>query len=152
MHLYQLKPKKNSSFLRKLIWQLRTNKTLIWTVILLISIWGILHIYSKKNNPYTMERESKFVLGLNSNKYTYNRDMPLIFIGGVPRLEITKLFKICTKNERNFVTDQVWLHIYFISWMVLKNYLKRNNSNESNVGCTSRSEMWPRNSCYPENK
>lgn len=87
MHLYQLKPKKNSSFLRKLFWQLKVYKTLICVAILLISIWSVLHIYSMKKKSHTMERESKFVLGLNSNKYTYDRDMPLIFIGGVPRLE-----------------------------------------------------------------
>lgn len=102
MHLYQLKPRKNSSCLRKLFWQLRIYKTLIWITILLISIWSLLNIYSMKKNAYTMERESKFVLGLNSKKYSYNRDMPLIFIGGVPRLEVVKLKFLLKQNLKQF--------------------------------------------------
>ncbi|XP_037938758.1 protein-tyrosine sulfotransferase isoform X2 [Teleopsis dalmanni] len=32
-----------------------------------------------------MAREEKYVIGENQKMYSYNRDMPLIFIGGVPR-------------------------------------------------------------------
>lgn len=87
MHLYQIRPRKNSSLLRRLFWQLRMYKTSVCIVILIIFIYGIYHIYSDDEKPYSMERKSKFTFGLGGKKkFNYDRDMPLIFIGGVPRL------------------------------------------------------------------
>lgn len=42
-----------------------------------------------KNSPFArpnkMVRQEKYVLDSENNKYVYHRNMPLIFIGGVPR-------------------------------------------------------------------
>lgn len=38
-----------------------------------------------REDPGTMIREEKFVTGSDKKTYVYHREMPLIFIGGVPR-------------------------------------------------------------------
>lgn len=85
MYLYQIKPKKNSSFLRKLCWQLKMYKLFVIIALIVISVLGIIHFNLMNEEPRSMARKSKFIVGSDSKKYTYDRDMPLIFIGGVPR-------------------------------------------------------------------
>lgn len=45
---------------------------------------GILCL-TEDDSPSSVVSPSKFVIGSDHKAYEYNRDMPLIFIGGVPR-------------------------------------------------------------------
>lgn len=40
---------------------------------------------SDTDKPRMVAAQQKYVVGNNNKVYEYNRDMPLIFIGGVPR-------------------------------------------------------------------
>lgn len=84
MHLYHTRPRKNS-LPRGISRFLRTYKTAIWIITLIILFFGIMKLYNLYQEPYTMQRSSRFVVGLDNKKYTYDRNDHLIFIGGVPR-------------------------------------------------------------------
>lgn len=50
-----------------------------------ISLFVFYKRFTQHEGDPAMIREDKFVVGSDSKKYVYHRDMPLIFIGGVPR-------------------------------------------------------------------
>lgn len=85
LYHHQSKSRRNSNQLKTLSRIMRSNKKLLWFTLTLLVIIGVVRFFYDKSQPYTLTRESKYILGFNSKKITYDRDMPLIFIGGVPR-------------------------------------------------------------------
>lgn len=86
MHLYHHShSRRNSNQLRTFTRVMRSNKKILWLAVLLFAIILVVRYYHGESQPYTLHRESKFVVGFDRKKITYDRDMPLIFIGGVPR-------------------------------------------------------------------
>lgn len=49
-------------------------------------LWKSCTLIDKADNADLMLREEKFAISSDKKTFVYNRDMPLTFIGGVPRL------------------------------------------------------------------
>lgn len=71
----------------------RNRRTVIIGGLLMFTVLVVLFKLDKlrpsclfpKENEGTMVREEKFVRGSDNKNYVYHRNMPLVFIGGVPR-------------------------------------------------------------------
>ncbi|XP_042146088.1 protein-tyrosine sulfotransferase 1-like [Ixodes scapularis] len=62
-----------------------------WFLLSALSLFGLVLLYSllgscrQRASNFTYVSPDRYVLGPDSRRYPYNNDMPLIFIGGMPR-------------------------------------------------------------------
>jgi hypothetical protein len=88
-----------------------------------------------RENEGSMVREDKYVMGNDQKKYMYHRNMPLVFIGGVPRSGTTLMRVIATAihfAKYPFNISLIRLSIIILNYVVLMIGYAR---------CTSRSAL-----------
>lgn len=120
-YYHESKSRRSSNQLRAVARTMRSNKKLLWLALAILVLIGVFRYFYDKSLPYSLQRESKYILGFNSKKITYNRDMPLIFIGGVPR---SGCF------IAHFTTFKMFIFIFLL--------LTRHNFNASHARCSPR--------------
>ena len=84
MILYPSKARRNSNQLRTILRVMRSNKKILWFALGLLVIIGVVRYFYDSSKSHSPSKKSKFIAGIDGAD-TYGRDMPLIFIGGVPR-------------------------------------------------------------------
>jgi hypothetical protein len=127
----------------------RNRKSTILTCLIIVialalifKLYNVLNLNSCPSSSNTQEaamvREEKSVISSDQHKYVYNRELPLIFIGGVPRSGMLSFISYSYLNK--------------VVLLIFVNKLLRNNGvftdlrdylDASHARCTSGSALWP---------